>query len=979
MSAGPLITFYSFKGGVGRTQAVANVAAELARRGKRVGLVDMDLESPGLHTYFAGQPYGSHYKTKELAEVMGLLDLLELGRNAPNRWLAQLDDCLLPCWHRALEGIAGSVHLLPAGRQDASYPRRLAEFSWDRFYTGHEGYDRLEELRASLLDRFDVVLLDSRTGVTDTGIVTTLQLPDVVVLCFALHRQGIEGTAQAARTILLQSEADSRPPGQRIPRVLFLPCRVEENGPHEGWLTDARVELDGLGELSLLPDDRIPYRSHVALGENIIVGGSVPDTLTRVYECLTNRVLGEARPETASPPPWPTAQDSSRSFLNLRSFVAAAQAIANELLLAISPALANKSILALQQWVMEYAERHRALQGRVQDIAQVGHELVPRTTIRRTILDAMPQAPGAWPEALALIDNIIAKHHERWARDSRATARNRLVAVIHNQPDLVDQQLRQLDEILAAGAPHRFAAALEDLIQRVRAQSRLEYLDDLLRDELDTLIEEPDDWLDHKLRALLERRATVQRGERDARVSENILRLRRFAPELGVLPEHWTAYDLVLESAPERAVELFQHIGQRLWMADWDGTFRGRGEIVKHHGSAAREQLLALERDEGLAQFLDPIIDLVLTRLPKLAEDDIERLHALIESRHLDPAFRRAVSRLAEAPGPGPALLPLWTKWQTFAQRSDPHVVIAMLETLTSTHPLAAFYAWAGAAVVHPEVLDSPRLADIDVRFVLGLLDIRDRRRAKALARVDTLLSDQTFVDRIVGRPLGPWLVAAIAMDPVGDGQCLAMAAAQCRHELRYGQSLAIEEIRGIDLLPQWLELREQIRALPSTVARLAAERTARIQGMLADVTFYRAWHSSTHYEHEFQSYWTKQLERALDTHGAGDELLRDIERNDGQTWLDSAYRFLRQHQPKVRPADGPAKANALRHHASMMDDLADLIELRVELPNDLSLRQCVEADQLRQRVAATIAERMRESRAGDITPQHALLEGLLR
>src|SRR5262245_53539508 len=50
---GRIITFYSFKGGVGRTMALANVAWILASTGRKVLAVDWDLESPGLHRYFA--------------------------------------------------------------------------------------------------------------------------------------------------------------------------------------------------------------------------------------------------------------------------------------------------------------------------------------------------------------------------------------------------------------------------------------------------------------------------------------------------------------------------------------------------------------------------------------------------------------------------------------------------------------------------------------------------------------------------------------------------------------------------------------------------------------------------------------------------------------------------------------------------------------------------------------------------------------
>src|SRR5512134_20337 len=51
---GLVYTFYSYKGGVGRSMALANVAALLAKWGRRVLVVDWDLEAPGLERYFLG-------------------------------------------------------------------------------------------------------------------------------------------------------------------------------------------------------------------------------------------------------------------------------------------------------------------------------------------------------------------------------------------------------------------------------------------------------------------------------------------------------------------------------------------------------------------------------------------------------------------------------------------------------------------------------------------------------------------------------------------------------------------------------------------------------------------------------------------------------------------------------------------------------------------------------------------------------------
>ena len=51
-----VVTFYSFRGGVGRTMALVNVGVELAKTGRRVLLVDFDLEAPGLDTFNLPQP-----------------------------------------------------------------------------------------------------------------------------------------------------------------------------------------------------------------------------------------------------------------------------------------------------------------------------------------------------------------------------------------------------------------------------------------------------------------------------------------------------------------------------------------------------------------------------------------------------------------------------------------------------------------------------------------------------------------------------------------------------------------------------------------------------------------------------------------------------------------------------------------------------------------------------------------------------------
>ena len=58
-----VVTFYSYKGGVGRTLALLNVAYELADSGQRVLVVDFDLEAPAIHSNRWNTPTGGESST----------------------------------------------------------------------------------------------------------------------------------------------------------------------------------------------------------------------------------------------------------------------------------------------------------------------------------------------------------------------------------------------------------------------------------------------------------------------------------------------------------------------------------------------------------------------------------------------------------------------------------------------------------------------------------------------------------------------------------------------------------------------------------------------------------------------------------------------------------------------------------------------------------------------------------------------------
>jgi hypothetical protein len=138
---GRIVTFYSYKGGTGRSMAVANVAWILASQKKRVLVIDWDLEAPGLHRYF--HPF---LKDKELARSPGVIDFFhEFSAAARQRPQSESEPAECERWwspdeparaRRLSTGTSddATIDLVPAGRQDAAYAQRVAGFDWGAFY-----------------------------------------------------------------------------------------------------------------------------------------------------------------------------------------------------------------------------------------------------------------------------------------------------------------------------------------------------------------------------------------------------------------------------------------------------------------------------------------------------------------------------------------------------------------------------------------------------------------------------------------------------------------------------------------------------------------------------------------------------------------------------------------------------------------------------------------------------------------------------
>jgi MinD-like ATPase involved in chromosome partitioning or flagellar assembly len=185
-----IVTFYSFKGGVGRSMALANIATELVKRGRRVLVVDFDLEAPGLHTF----DFGGCSNTKG-----GVVDYVEeyLSTNKSPDVMKHVVRCDLESDNN------GELWLMPPGTLDDTYSSRLSRLDWHDLYENKSGYLFFEDLKAQWQDAIDpdYILIDSRTGHTDVGGICTRQLPDSVVFLFFPNDQNLSGLRKVVSSL----------------------------------------------------------------------------------------------------------------------------------------------------------------------------------------------------------------------------------------------------------------------------------------------------------------------------------------------------------------------------------------------------------------------------------------------------------------------------------------------------------------------------------------------------------------------------------------------------------------------------------------------------------------------------------------------------------------------------------------------------------------------------------------------------------
>jgi len=289
-----VVTFYSLRGGVGRTTTLAAAAKILAERGRRVLCVDMDLEAPGLSTVLGCS------EPDESQGVLPLLLALERGDDVDIRDHVQL----------VAEG--QKLYCMPSGRLGRDYAERLRLLDPEIWYreTANPLYQLLDKAKESSLEP-EIILLDARTGISPISAPLLFDVSDLAVICFFPHPQAARGTELLTKALLSATTRRSTSSLRLTPEPRFLVSPLPPGPSAEavrsravGWIDDWVADVHNQraeGFDPLRADEithAISYSPDVAYGDHVSVGPGLREPYIPVAEWL-DHLLPQA--ETLSP------------------------------------------------------------------------------------------------------------------------------------------------------------------------------------------------------------------------------------------------------------------------------------------------------------------------------------------------------------------------------------------------------------------------------------------------------------------------------------------------------------------------------------------------------------------------------------------------------------------------------------------------------------------------------------------------------
>jgi MinD-like ATPase involved in chromosome partitioning or flagellar assembly len=174
---GKIVSIHSFRGGTGKSNTTANLAAQVAMQGKKVGIVDTDIQSPGIHVLFGlNDETMGHTLNEYLRSECKITDVAHnLGARTSSK-------------ATGIQKLSGKdIFLFPSSIKGSEISRFLKE-GYDPNILNDGLQDMIEELN------LDFLFIDTHPGLNEETLLS-ISISDVLILILRPDQQDFQGTA----------------------------------------------------------------------------------------------------------------------------------------------------------------------------------------------------------------------------------------------------------------------------------------------------------------------------------------------------------------------------------------------------------------------------------------------------------------------------------------------------------------------------------------------------------------------------------------------------------------------------------------------------------------------------------------------------------------------------------------------------------------------------------------------------------------
>ena len=164
-----IISVHSFRGGTGKSNTTANVATILASQGKRVGVIDTDIQSPGIHVLFGFDEDKMQYSLNDY--LWGRCDIRQTAYDLT---------------HSLNTTLSGQIYLIPSSIKAGEIARVVRE-GYDVGLLNDGFHDLVEQLN------LDVLMIDTHPGLNEETLLS-IAVSDALAIVMRPDQQDFQGT-----------------------------------------------------------------------------------------------------------------------------------------------------------------------------------------------------------------------------------------------------------------------------------------------------------------------------------------------------------------------------------------------------------------------------------------------------------------------------------------------------------------------------------------------------------------------------------------------------------------------------------------------------------------------------------------------------------------------------------------------------------------------------------------------------------------